>query len=236
MKTKRERSVERSEPKQCEARQSQIPKPWAKNEILHQMNTGEIIFYQPNNSSIQLDVRIEHESVWLNQLQMVELFDSTKQNLSLHINNIFKEGELDKRATVKEYLTVQKEGGRSVKRRVTYYNLDVIISVGYRVKSQRGTQFRIWATKVLRNYLLKGYAIHERFEHIEHRLTEHDKTFDLLIQCAVLPQEGIFYNGQIFDAYKFTTDLIKKAKNSIVLIDNYIDETLTSTLYTKGEE
>jgi hypothetical protein len=148
-------------------------------------NRDEIVLYQAENS-IQLEVRVENETVWLTQAQMVKLFDTTKQNVSLHINNIFKEGELDHNSTVKDYLTVQQEGERYVQRTVSHYNLDVIISVGYRVKSLRGTSFRIWATKVLKNYLLKGYAINRRFEQIEKqiekvsietdkRLTENDK-------------------------------------------------------------
>jgi hypothetical protein len=133
-------------------------------------------------------------------------------------------------------LTVQKEGLRTVKRNVTFYNLDVIISIGYRVKSQRGTQFRIWATQVLKNYLLKGYAMHERFERIENRLADHDKVFDLLIKSAVLPQEGIFFDGQIFDAYKFVADLIRGSKESILLIDNYIDESVFMILSKRNHK
>ncbi|MDA3893144.1 MAG: RhuM family protein [Salinivirgaceae bacterium] len=125
------------------------------------MEQGEIIVYQLNKSSIQLDVRIEEETVWLTQAQLVTLFESTKQNISLHINNVYKEGELKKNSTVKEYLTVQQEGSRKVKRKVSIYNLDLIIAVGYRVKSQRGTQFRIWANKVLKEYLQIGFAIHQ---------------------------------------------------------------------------
>jgi len=113
------------------------------------MNKEEIIIYQPNNTTLQFEVRIENDTVWLSQSQLVDLFNSTKQNISLHIGNIFKEGELNPEATVKEYLTVQKEGLRNVQRKITLYNLDVIISVGYRVKSHRGKQFRIWANNIL---------------------------------------------------------------------------------------
>ena len=180
------------------------------------INQGNIILYQPNNSTIQLEVQIEDETVWLTQAQMMTLFDSSKQNISLHINNIFKEKELIKSATVKEYLTVQIEGSRNVKRKITFYNLDVIISVGYRVKSQRGTQFRIWATQILKTYMLKGFAIHERLDRIENKIMEHDKTFDLLIKTSVLPQEGIFFEGQIFDAYQFANKIIKSATKSII--------------------
>lgn len=123
---------------------------------------NKIVIYQTEDGRTQLDVKLENETVWLTQAQLTELFQTTKQNISLHINNIFKEGELDSKATVKEYLTVQHEGKRTVRRKVKYYDLDVIISVGYRVKSIRGTRFRQWATSVLRDYLIKGYAINQR--------------------------------------------------------------------------
>ena len=125
-------------------------------------NRGEIIIYRAEDNTVQLDVRMENETVWLSQQQMVQLFNSTKQNISLHIGNIFREGELRKEATVKEYLTVQTEGNRQICRKVLYYNLDVIISVGYRVKSQRGVQFRQWANRILKDYLVKGYAVNEK--------------------------------------------------------------------------
>ena len=125
-------------------------------------NRGEIIIYRAEDNTVQLDVRMENETVWLSQQQMVLLFNSTKQNISLHIGNIFREGELQKEATVKEYLTVQTEGNRQICRKVLYYNLDVIISVGYRVKSQRGVQFRQWANRILKDYLVKGFAINEK--------------------------------------------------------------------------
>jgi len=125
-------------------------------------NADKIIIYQTADGQTAIDVRLENETVWLNQAQMVELFQTTKQNVSLHLNNVFKEGELEAASTVKEFLTVRQEGTRNVCRMVKYYNLDVIISVGYRVKSQRGTQFRIWANRVLKEYLVKGYAVNER--------------------------------------------------------------------------
>jgi hypothetical protein len=128
---------------------------------------NEIILYRPNELAEHIEVRFENETVWLNQAQMAMLFGQTKQNISLHINNCFNEGELEKMATVKQSLTVAIEGQRKVKRKVEFYNLDVIISVGYRVKSKQGTQFRIWATNVLREYLLKGYAINQRMDRIE---------------------------------------------------------------------
>lgn len=196
-------------------------------------NKGEIILYHPENT-LEIEVRLEDETVWLTQAQMVELFQSTKQNISLHINNVYKENELERSSTVKYSLTVQKEGDRSVKRKIEYYNLDVIISVGYRVKSKRGTQFRQWAMKIIRDYLLKGSSFNKRIEHIEERMdtkfSEYDQKFDFFIRTSLPPVEGIFFDGQLFDAYKFAADLIKSARKSIILIDNYVDESVLMLL------
>ena len=199
------------------------------------MNTNEIILYRSDALSSQIEVRIEDETVWLTQLQMVELFQSTKQNVSLHINNVFKEGELDKYSTVKEYLTVQEEGFRKIKRKIKIYNLDVIISVGYRVKSKTGTQFRIWATNTLKSYLLKGYVIQDRIENMEKKLFEHDHKIEFLLNTNLPPNQGIFYDGQIFDAHSFVSKLIKSAKKSIDLLDNYIDDTVLTQLAKKNK-
>lgn len=188
-------------------------------------NQGEIILYQPD-SEVKLEVRLEEETVWLTQMQMAELFQTSKQNVSLHTNNISKENELDRNSVVKDYLTVQKEGNRNVKRKITCYNLDVIISVGYRVKSIRGTQFRQWANSVLKEYLLKGYSVNRRLTELEHTVAEHSKKIDFFVRTSLPPVEGIFYDGQLFDAYKFATDLIRTAKKSILLIDNYVDESV----------
>ena len=196
-------------------------------------NQGEIILYQPDDE-VKLEVRLEEETVWLTQAQMAELFKTSKQNVSLHTNNIFKEKELNADSVVKEYLTTAADGK---KYRVKYYNLDVIISVGYRVKSIRGTQFRQWANQVLKEYLLKGYSVNQRLiameQRIDKRLSEHDSRFaeidkkiDFFVRTSMPPVEGIFYDGQIFDAYKFATDLIRSAKKSLLLIDNYIDESV----------
>ena len=196
------------------------------------MEKGEIILYQPNET-IKLEVRIEEESVWLTQAQMTELFQTTKQNISLHINNIFKEGELNQLSVVKDSLTTATDGK---KYRTKYYNLDVIISVGYRVKSLRGTQFRQWANKVLKDYLLKGYSLNQRLQALERTVAEHSQKIDFFVRTALPPVEGIFYNGQIFDAYKFATDLIKSARHSLVLIDNYVDETTLLMLSKRRKE
>lgn len=203
---------------------------------------GEIIVYQ-SDSTLQLEVKIEEDTVWLTQAQMVELFQSSKQNISLHINNIFKEGELDRNSVVKDYLTTASDGKNY---RYKLYNLDVIISVGYRVKSQRGTQFRIWANRILKDYMLKGYVMDKRIDKIEQALSEqteklivhdttlaeHERKINFFIKTSLPPIEGVFYDGQLFDAYKFAADLIRSATKSLILIDNYIDDTVL-TLFTK---
>ncbi len=195
------------------------------------MPQGEIILYKDSfDSNFQIEVRVDEETVWLTQAQMVDLFSSTKQNISLHINNIFKEKELLKNSVVKHSLTTAKDGK---KYKTAFYNLDVIISVGYRVKSIRGTQFRIWANKILKDYLLKGYAINQRVKKLETKVQslEHKtEEFDLHIKTSLPPKEGIFFDGQIFDAYKFVSDLIKTASKEIILIDNYIDDSVLTLL------
>ncbi len=192
-------------------------------------NQGEIILYQPD-SEMKLEVRLEEETVWLTQAQMAELFQTSKQNVSLHTNNIFKEKELSQDSAVKESLTTAADGKNY---RVKYYNLDVIISVGYRVKSIRGTQFRQWANKVLKEYLLKGYSVNQRLSNLENRMNKHeqhlnqiDNKIDFFVRTSLPPVEGIFHDGQLFDAYKFATDLIRSARKSLLLIDNYVDESV----------
>ena len=192
---------------------------------------GEIILYHSEDST-QLEVRIEEDTVWLTQAQMAELFQTTRNNVTLHISNIFKEGELEVNSVSKESLLTASDGKNY---KTIFYNLDVIISVGYRVKSLRGTQFRIWANNVLKEYLLKGYVLHHRIDRIEKKIVEHDQKFDLLTKTHLPPQEGIFYDGQIFDAYKFTADLVKSANSSIVLIDNYVDESVLMLLSKRSK-
>jgi len=198
----------------------------------------EIILYRPDELAEHIEVRLEDDTVWLSQQQMATLFNQTKQNISLHINNCFKERELEKGATVKESLTVQKEGNRTVKRKIEFYNLDVIISVGYRVKSKQGTQFRIWATHVLRDYLLKGYALNQRMNRIENHvedLSQKVNEISLQINTRAIPTQGVFFNGQIFDAYELASRIIRSAKKTIVLIDNYIDENTLTHLAKKNK-
>ena len=202
------------------------------------MTGNEIILYQPDEA-VKLEVRLSEDTVWLTQQQMTLLFETTKQNISLHINNIFKEKELDKNSVVKDYLTTAADGK---KYRTQYYNLDVIISVGYRVKSQRGTQFRIWATGILKDYLLRGYALNSRIANIEDRLEtqqkileEHSNKIDFFVRTSLPPVEGIFYDGQMLEPFAFVNSLIRSAKNRIVLIDNYVDETVLLRLAERAK-
>ena len=194
---------------------------------------NEIILYQPDDT-LALDVRVEDESVWLTQAQMAELFQTSRNNITLHTRNIFKEGELIENSVSKESLLTAKDGK---KYRTKLYNLDVIISVGYRVKSFRGTQFRIWALQILKDYLLRGYSINQRLmqleDRIDRRLSEHDhhllqldEKVDFFVRSSLQPKEGVFFNGQIFDAYALVADLIRQATTRIVVIDNYIDDSV----------
>ena len=192
------------------------------------MEKGEIILYQPDNS-IELEVRMEAETVWLNRQQMAMLFNRDIKTIGKHINNALAE-ELRGFPTVAKFATVQKEGERVVTRNVEYYSLDMVLSVGYRVKSQRGIEFRQWANKVLKDYLLRGYAINQRFEQLEQRVSRTEEKIELFVRTSLPPMEGVFFEGQIFDAHVFASNLIKSAKSSIVLIDNYVDESVLTTL------
>jgi len=192
---------------------------------------GEIILYQPD-SSIRLEVRMQDETVWLTQAQMTQLFQTTKQNVSLHIGNIFKEGELNKNSVVKDFLTTAADGKSY---RTRYYNLDVIISVGYRVKNIRGTQFRQWANSVLKDYLLRGYAVNQRIERLEQRVTKNEEQIGFFVRTALPPAEGIFYDGQVFDAYTFVADLIRSAQQRVILIDNYVEDSVLKALTKRGD-
>lgn len=191
---------------------------------------GEIILYQPDEA-VRLEVRLEDETVWLTQAQIAELFQRDRTVITKHINNVFKEKELEEKSNV-HFLHIANSD-----KPVKFFSLDVIISVGYRVKSVRGTQFRQWANKILKEYLLKGYSINQRLNNMEYRMNnrffqiektiaEHDAKIDFFVRTSLPPVEGIFFDGQIFDAYKFATDLIKSAKCSLVLIDNYVDESV----------
>ncbi|AKF24605.1 DNA-binding protein [Sulfurovum lithotrophicum] len=213
---------------------------------------NHIAIYQ--SGEIELDISIQEETIWLTQKQIVELFDSSKANISEHIKAIFNSDELNRSSTVRKFRTVQNEGGREVARNIEHYNLDVVISVGYRVNSIKATKFRQWATSVLKQYIRDGYTINtdkitnERFVALEQEvLSLQNKVTDIdtkLQDKSLKPTQGIFYDGQVFDAYVFIANLIKSAKDSIKLIDNYIDESvlihfsknqnIQVTVYTKN--
>lgn len=199
---------------------------------------NEIIIYRPNELAEHIEVRLENKTVWLNRQQLSLLFGRDVKTIGKHINNVFTDGELQKGSTVANFATVQNEGGRTIERKIEYYNLDVIISVGYRVKSKQGTQFRIWATNVLRDYLLKGYALNQRMNRIENNMEHLAKKVDVIslqIQSSEIPNQGVFFDGQVFDAYELTSKIIRSAKASIVLIDNYIDESTVTHLSKKAK-
>lgn len=187
------------------------------------MEQGEIILYQPDEA-VKLEVRLEDETVWLTQEQIADLFGTKRPAITKHLNNIYKSGELDIDSTC----SILEHMGNDGKQRYTtkYYNLDAILSIGYRVNSKNATLFRKWANSVLKDYLLKGYSINKRLSELERTVAQHTEKIDFFVRTALPPVEGIFYNGQIFDAYKFVTDLVKSARRSIVLIDNYVDETV----------
>jgi len=207
---------------------------------MNSLNTqNQIIVY--NNGELELKVSVENESVWLNRNQLSELFDRDVKTIGKHINNVFKEKELEKYSTVANFATVQNEGDREVIRDIEYYNLDVIISVGYRVKSQKGVRFRQWATQILKQYISNGYVInsdkitHERFKELENSVSILKNQMKLLENKTIKPSQGIFYDGQIFDAYEFVSNLVKSAKKEIILLDNYIDE-IVLTLFSKNQD
>lgn len=189
----------------------------------------------------RIGVRLEDETVWLTQAQMAELFAKDKRTISEHIQNIFKEGELVEEVVVRKYRITTQHGaitGKTQQHEVKHYNLDVIISVGYRVKSKQGTQFRIWATSVLKDYLLKGYALNQRMNRIENTvedLASKVNQIDFQIKSSSLPTQGVFFDGQVFDAYELTSKIIRSTKKSIVLIDNYIDESTLTHLSKKNK-
>jgi prophage maintenance system killer protein len=176
---------------------------------------NQILIYKTETGQTQIDVRLEEETVWLSQDQMAQLFGQTKQNISLHIRNIYKEGELEETSTVKDYLTVKKEGKRNVSRNLNYYNLDVIISVGYRVKSNRGTQFRIWANKVLKEFLLQGYSINEKI------LREKTRQLDELKNVVRLQEKVISEHDLNTDESAGLIKIIAQYSRALDLLDDY---------------
>ena len=204
-----------------------------------EQNANMVIY---NDGELELKVSVENETVWLNRNQIAELFGRDVKTIGKHIGNVFGDGELEQLSTVAKFATVQNEGGREVTRDIEYYNLDVIISVGYRVKSQKGVKFRQWATNILKSYIQNGYAInsekitHQRFKELENDVlllkSQVANISKGLENSTIQAKHGIFFDGQIYDAYAFANDLLKSAKREVVLIDNYIDETVF-TLFSK---
>ena len=199
----------------------------------------EIVLYQPNET-IQLEVHLKDETVWLTQQQIADLFGVKQPAISKHIANIYKSGELDEEGTysILEYM------GNDGKQLYTTkaYNLDMILSVGYRVNSTNATRFRPWANRVLKDYLLRGYAFNQRLANIEHQMDEqrailaaHEEKIDFFVRTSLPPVEGIFYDGEIYGAYSFVSDLIRSAKTRIVLIDNYIDDRVLTMLDKRND-
>ena len=205
-----------------------------------QENKSNIIVY--NDGELELKVSLENETVWLNRNQIAELFGRDVKTIGKHITNVFSDGELEQISTVANFATVQNEGGREILRDIEYYNLDVIISIGYRVKSQKGVRFRQWATSVLKNYIQNGFIINsdkitnDRFVSLENEVkflkSKVENISNLLEDKTLKAKQGIFYDGQIFDAYVFVNDLLKSVVDEVILIDNYIDETVF-TLFSK---
>jgi len=196
----------------------------------YQPTDKSVVVYKSNDGTIQLEVQLANDTVWLTQAQMAILFGCTTDNVWLHLKNIYDEHEIDQISTAEDFSVVRKEGNRYVNRTIKHYNLDAILSVGYRVSSVQATKFRQWANKVLKDYILKGYAINQRFERLEQRVANTEEKIDFFVKTALPPIEGVFYDGQIFDAYVFASDLIRRAKHEIILIDNYIDETVLTIL------
>lgn len=188
-------------------------------------NNGEIIIYNPADT-VRIEVLFESETVWLTQSQLGVLFGVNRTVIVRHIGNIYRTGELDEASTCVKNAQVQTEGNRLVERVLNYYNLDMILSVGYRVNSRNAIAFRHWANTVLKEYLLRGYAVNPRLDQLERRVTETERKIDFFVKTSLPPKEGIFYDGQIFDAYEFVSRLVKSARKNIVLIDNYVDESV----------
>ena len=188
---------------------------------MNKVETGEIVVYQPDEIT-RLEVRVEGETVWLNRHQLADLFARDVKTIGKHINNALRE-ELYGLPVVANFATTATDGKTYS---VEYYNLDMILSIGFRVKSTRGVQFRRWANTVLKEYLWRGYILNERLISIERCLDNHERKIDFFVRTSLPPVEGVFYDGQIFDAYVFVSDLIKSARQRLVLMDNYVDESV----------
>ena len=189
-----------------------------------QQSEKSVIIYRSEDGSVQLEVQLVDDNVWLTQAQMTDLFQKDRTTITRHISNAFRTNEVDRKSNVR-FLHIPFSD-----KPVKFYSLDVIISVGYRVKSQRGTDFRKWALPVIKNHMLHGCANNQRFERLEQRVSKTEEKIDFFVKTSLPPVEGIFYDGQIFDAYNFISDLVRMAKQEIILIDNYIDDTVLKIL------
>ena len=204
-----------------------------------------VVVYQSEDGTLKLGVQLKEESVWLTQEQIATLFGTQRPAITKHLNNIFSSGELDRESTCSILEHMGNDGKQHY--HIKYYNLDAILAVGYRVNSRNATFFRRWATNVLKEYLLRGYAINQRlikieeqmdkrFALIEHTLLDHQEKIDFFVRTSLPPQQGIFFDGQIFDAYTFVNERIREAKEQIILIDNYIDDSVLTMLDKRQEE
>ena len=221
------------------------------NNIQPVADDSQIVLYQPDES-ISLQVKIEEDTVWLTQAQMVELFGSSKANISEHITNIYQQGELMQSATVRKFRTVRKEGNRMVTRNMDYYNLDMIISVGFRVNSHQGIRFRQWANNVLKEYLLRGYAVHQQMLQMEQRIdsklmlqAKQQQQLDFFIRTSTPPAEMVFFEGDFYTARVALENLVRTANHRVIIIDGYVSSltlsvldvrksNVTATIYTVG--
>ena len=206
---------------------------------------NEIVVYQPNET-LRLEVKLDDRTVWLSQKQMAQLFGCSSDNVGLHLKNIYADGELDETATAEDSSVVRKEGRRMVSRHVRFYNLDAIISVGFRVNSRLGIMFRQWANGVIQDHLLRGYSFNARMNQLEdkvdRRLAKHDadivdlkEKVDFFVQTSLPPMQGVFFNGQVFDAHVFASKHILSAKKSILLIDSWVDVVTLELLAKKSK-
>ena len=193
---------------------------------------NEIILYQPD-TTVKIEVRLNNDTVWLTQQQIADLFGVKQPAISKHLKNIFESGELIE-SSVHSILEYTAADGKSYKTK--FYNLDAILSVGYRVNSKNATMFRQWANKVLKDYLLNGYAVARRFERLEYRMAKTEETIDFIVRTSLPPREGIFFDGQIFDAYTLMCNLVRSAKHRIALVDNYVDDSVLCQLAKRRQK
>jgi hypothetical protein len=192
----------------------------------NQPSEKSVIIYRSEDGTIQIEVQLYNDTVWMNRQQMATLFDRDVKTIGKHIKNALSE-ELKGYSVVAKFATTATDGKNY---QVEYYNIDMVLSIGYRVKSQRGIDYRHWANETLKQHLFRNYTTNQRIFYLEQKVAEHDKKIDFFVKTSLPPVEGVFYNGQIFDAYNFISDLVRKAKNEIILIDNYVDDSVLKIL------